>query len=260
MKQKCSRCNETKDISQFNKNQMWCKKCKSEQAKEKREEPRILSNQLCECGCGKYTFLASHTRKSRDWIKGKPQRYLPNHYKPSKWEKVKVTQKKCSTCGEIKKSNKFNIKASSPDNLSSWCKECNSKYLKEWAKNNRDKKTESTKNDYKKNTDTIKSRVKKWRIENPEMKLIQSRTYRARKNGAEGFYNKEQLKDKIDYYGGKCWICGADYQAIDHVKPLHKGGSNWIANLKPICISCNSSKGDKWYGVKNIWKLTKKQK
>jgi hypothetical protein len=32
----------------------------------------------------------------------------------------------------------------------------------------------------------------------------------------------------------------------DHVKPLARGGSNWPANLRPACKSCNSRKGARW--------------
>jgi 5-methylcytosine-specific restriction endonuclease McrA len=47
-------------------------------------------------------------------------------------------------------------------------------------------------------------------------------------------------------YGGKCWLCGVDAEATDHVKPRAKGGPDLAANLRPICKTCNSRKKDKW--------------
>lgn len=32
----------------------------------------------------------------------------------------------------------------------------------------------------------------------------------------------------------------------DHVVPLSKGGTNYIDNIVPACVSCNSSKRDKF--------------
>lgn len=63
---------------------------------------------------------------------------------------------------------------------------------------------------------------------------------------AEGHATKTQRQARIDFYGGLCWICRAPYQAVDHVKPIAKGGSKWPANLRPICTPCNSRKGAKW--------------
>src|SRR5690606_31339978 len=48
------------------------------------------------------------------------------------------------------------------------------------------------------------------------------------------------IEARIAYYGGKCWICRtADYEHLDHVKPLAKGGLHLPANLRPACAPCN---------------------
>jgi 5-methylcytosine-specific restriction endonuclease McrA len=47
-------------------------------------------------------------------------------------------------------------------------------------------------------------------------------------------------------YGDRCYICGEPMEAIDHVKPLTKGGSHWPANIRPICWKCNSTKNNVW--------------
>ena len=68
-----------------------------------------------------------------------------------------------------------------------------------------------------------------------------------RMRSAPGFATTAQVAGRVDLYGGLCWICRErPYEAIDHVKPISKGGSNWPANLRPACTPCNSSKGAKW--------------
>lgn len=47
-------------------------------------------------------------------------------------------------------------------------------------------------------------------------------------------------------WGNRCWVCGREYEAVDHVKPLSKGGANWPCNLRPICTKCNITKKARW--------------
>lgn len=56
----------------------------------------------------------------------------------------------------------------------------------------------------------------------------------------------EQLAAKMAYWGNCCWLCRIPATHIDHVKPLSKGGPHVLANLRPICKSCNSRKRNKW--------------
>jgi len=67
------------------------------------------------------------------------------------------------------------------------------------------------------------------------------RYYQQRK--APGVFTKEQIDSRIEYYGGKCWICKGPFNTMDHVIPIARGGSNWASNQRPICTSCNSCKG-----------------
>jgi 5-methylcytosine-specific restriction endonuclease McrA len=64
---------------------------------------------------------------------------------------------------------------------------------------------------------------------------------------AAGCFTEAQVAARVAFYGGLCWICrAAPYEALDHVKPLARGGSNWPANLRPACHPCNSRKGARW--------------
>jgi hypothetical protein len=69
---------------------------------------------------------------------------------------------------------------------------------------------------------------------------------KALEDTALGDVGATSLQARVDYYGGRCWMCGAAWTCIDHVKPLSRGGSNWPANLRPACRSCNARKHNRW--------------
>jgi 5-methylcytosine-specific restriction endonuclease McrA len=103
-------------------------------------------------------------------------------------------------------------------------------YSRKWARNNREK---------------VKTRRERWVRENRARVALYAQERRAREAGAYGVTTPEQLQARIDFYGGRCWVCRAPFEAVDHTISLNKGGTNWPANLRPICTPCNSSKGDK---------------
>lgn len=78
--------------------------------------------------------------------------------------------------------------------------------------------------------------------------FVATPTVRAeRMRRADGHATDAQVRARVEFYGGLCWICRAvPWQAIDHVKPIAAGGSKWPANLRPVCTSCNSRKGARW--------------
>lgn len=78
------------------------------------------------------------------------------------------------------------------------------------------------------------------------MNQAKRRRRRAAEAGALGSHTREQLAARVAFYGGLCWVCAAPYEAIDHIIPLTKGGTEWPANLRPICGSCNSRKHNRW--------------
>jgi 5-methylcytosine-specific restriction endonuclease McrA len=40
-----------------------------------------------------------------------------------------------------------------------------------------------------------------------------------------------------------CWICRGTATTADHITPRSLGGDDQLANLRPACRSCNSSRG-----------------
>ena len=60
------------------------------------------------------------------------------------------------------------------------------------------------------------------------------------------------LSARMAAFGNQCWMCGGDFEHIDHVKPLSKGGPHILSNLRPACAHCNLSKSNKWEGVAEL--------
>lgn len=86
-----------------------------------------------------------------------------------------------------------------------------------------------------------------WRAANRDLRREQEHRRRAHKLGTMVIpVTRAMLDAKVNYWGRKCWVCSGPFEAIDHVKPLSKGGSHILANLRPICGSCNSKKHSTW--------------
>lgn len=167
--------------------------------------------------------------------------------------------KKCNKCGEDKRLEDFPKDHRNRDGRGGQCNGCRNSKVKEWQRKNRpnvraasarwrEKYPEKVKaysaQYYADNTEAMRAKFKAYMT--PERNSYYLRLRRDRKRGAQGHCTFAQLQARIDYYSGLCWICKAPMEAIDHVKPLAKGGTEWPANLRPICTSCNSKKRDLW--------------
>lgn len=75
--------------------------------------------------------------------------------------------------------------------------------------------------------------------------ILKVRLQKIARRGAPGVATLEQVRARVAFYGGVCAYCGDEYEHIDHVIPLSRGGSNWPANLRPACAFCNLSKHNK---------------
>jgi 5-methylcytosine-specific restriction endonuclease McrA len=112
------------------------------------------------------------------------------------------------------------------------------------------------------NPDKMAAARAKWEAEHPERRReyrrarkrldpVSNRGYvaarKARKRAATLVpFTPDQLRQRLAFYGGCCWICGATATTIDHVKPLSKGGAHMLCNLRPACGTCNTKKGTRW--------------
>lgn len=190
--------------------------------------------------------------------------------------------KACSRCRELKPCDQFGRSKQTPDGLFRYCRECKRVSDRASYARHKEKRSAQKKGHYEANADVIKARVlvayhanpdpvkrraALWAKANPERRRairlaserrryaldperkreVCRRRHAAIRRGCAIYqFTPEQVAAKVAYWGGKCWVCRAPYEAIDHVKPLKKGGAHMLANLRPICTSCNTRKRDSW--------------
>jgi 5-methylcytosine-specific restriction endonuclease McrA len=118
-------------------------------------------------------------------------------------------------------------------------------YAKQWHAANPEKVIGAQRKWRRDNPEKQRAATARWAKEHPVETVLKTERHRARKVNAPGVCTAEQLEARVAYYGHKCAYCGGPFEGIDHVVPLARGGSNWPANLRPACLYCNSSKGDR---------------
>lgn len=87
---------------------------------------------------------------------------------------------------------------------------------------------------------------------NPDVRRAKEHRRRARKLAAQGSFTFAEWRALREQYGNKCLACGSsDRLTIDHIVPLAQGGSNFIDNIQPLCLPCNSRKSTKIIDYRN---------
>lgn len=88
--------------------------------------------------------------------------------------------------------------------------------------------------------------TKRYWANHPERRRANRVARRAQERKAPGVAPASAIAARVAYYGSTCYLCrSAPYEHLDHVIPLSRGGSNWPANIRPACASCNVRKGNK---------------
>lgn len=183
--------------------------------------------------------------------------------------------KRCSKCGETKARSAFYRDSSRKDGRCPYCKTCqaaycrnnkglragysavyrqNNKdkaaaYFKAYYEINRDKKVSYNKDYRRNNKDKTAAYYKDYRKNNPDkIAKIQKRRAERETNAPGGPYVPTRLdyKPRIAFFACQCAYClVAPAMTLDHAIPLSRGGSNWPANIYPVCFPCNREKSAK---------------
>lgn len=185
--------------------------------------------------------------------------------------------KPCASCKIAKPHSEFTVDRVRRDGLNPYCRVCTRRRNRSHYRNNKGKESARKAKAYRENRERFLARNRRWRAVNWERERETNRRYywanrervtewhkryyetnkdvaraatarrRARMHEVLTIpFTPEQLAERWAYYGDLCWICGRPAEASDHVKPISKGGPHMLANLRPICTSCNSAKRDKW--------------
>lgn len=216
---KCGKCGEVKPINAFTKNK-------------DREYGVGSSCKTC------------HNKVSRNWQKANPEkvRQASQKYKKTHSERIKK---------RLSEWAKANIEKLKEYRRAHWDSELDRQRKKRQA--NLDKERADSREYYWKNPEKAREYARSWAKANPEKVNQCNANRRARQKNSEGTFTAKEWLALCEKYGNKCLCCGEKKKlTADHVVPLVKGGENYIRNIQPLCLSCNSRKGTKTIDYRTI--------
>lgn len=226
MEKRCPACGLTKPASEFGRNRRtsdglasYCKPCTSE-----RNRAQYLANQeRRKAEAREYRQANAEVLRERERERWQRRRNEQSEYKKANRDRINTTRRAWAA---TRKDYFRQWRAANPGRIA---------YEKAWREANWDR---------------VVLMGRERRLRNPAPFLIAKHAYRARLRGApHSPYTGEQLRQKFEYHGGRCWICrklllpGFHW---DHVKPLNRGGADMLSNLRPSCGPCNQGKQDRW--------------
>lgn len=162
---------------------------------------------------------------------------------------IAVSEKRCTACGAVKPIGEFAPRGSSPDGHRGACRAChNARQTERLQQPEALKRRRVSVRRYNRSEKGAANAQKHRRTEKRRAYTVAwMEAKRAEKAGVEGSFTREEFQALCNRYGNRCLRCGATgvRLAADHVVPLSLGGRGSIDNIQPLCMSCNSVKGNK---------------
>lgn len=213
----CSRCQKTKDSSEFGK--------------------RVSSKDRLDSRC--LECIKECSKQSADKNRAK------------NGGGIAVVSRLCPTCRTEKLADCFGTNLGSKDGLRSECKDCRNIKTRHRYETDPDfKEGESIRaaQNYIEDRDRILGRSKEWSKNNPEKKVGQRHRRVARLYGQIEFdLPIDFIKILKEEQENKCAYCSRDdvKLTVEHMLPLSRGGKHCMNNIVVACTTCNFSKHNK---------------
>lgn len=165
--------------------------------------------------------------------------------------------KTCRRCGVEKDEQSFSRDKNRSDGRFPYCADCMREHKREWYEKNKARHRSKCQKYAAENGDKIRDARRKryardsfvreynnnWNRQAPGRQTAKKARRRALEAKAEGSFTAAEFRALCGKYGHRCLCCGEQKPlTADHVVPLYKGGTNWIDNIQPLCLSCNQKK------------------
>lgn len=211
---KCTKCNEEKLITEFNKHRLYKSGYRSE--------------------CKTCSSLYREANKERIAIVAKA-------YRDANKERTSERIKRWNA--ENKERVAANAKAYYAAN-----KEKIDAYRNDWLEKNREHHRSLTKAWREDNRELFNAQIREWKKANPELVRKYDRDRRVKRRNADGDHTVADIKNLLGLQKNKCAVCRTSISEgyhVDHIVAIVNGGTNDKYNLQLLCAPCNLSKNRK---------------
>ena len=150
--------------------------------------------------------------------------------------------KTCKACGESKPlDGGFYRDKKAKDGRRSRCKKC---VLAQQAEHRahpdvKAHRAEYRAEHYRRNRDAVLAHRAEYYQANPHISWEHTYRQRARSYGFEPRVESFTRDELIARWGDACYLCGGEWDQLEHVTPVSRGGEHSLDNCRPVCEPCN---------------------